>query len=87
MVVAGEDDQVWASADFARAIADRRAVHGLATTVVTHADAGHRTIIPGESGVAAPDRAPMARGGTPEGDAALGRLAWRALREALPLRS
>jgi dienelactone hydrolase len=83
IVVAGEDDQVWASADFARAIADRRAAHGRATTVLTHGDAGHRTVLPGES--IAAGGVTMARGGTPEGDAALGRLAWRALRTALPL--
>lgn len=85
IVVAGGDDKVWASADFARAIADRRAEHGLPTLVLTHQEAGHRPILPGERGIAAGMN--MARGGTPEADAALGLLAWRALRDALPLRS
>jgi hypothetical protein len=84
ITVAGGDDQVWASADAARAIARRRAAHGLPTCVVTHPDAGHRTVLPGEP-VVTGGRA-MLRGGTPEADAALGELAWRQLARTLPLR-
>jgi dienelactone hydrolase len=84
ILVAGEDDQVWASADFARAIADRRAAHGRPTQVFTHPAAGHRTILPGEPRVTAGLN--MARGGTPEADSALGLLAWPALGRALALR-
>lgn len=83
IVVAGEDDQVWASADHARAVARRRADHGMPTTIVTHPDAGHRAIMPGERPVTS--GVDMARGGTAVADAALGQLAWQALCEAVPL--
>jgi dienelactone hydrolase len=84
IAVAGEDDQVWPSAGFARAIADRRSAHGRSTTVLTHPDAGHRTVLPGESVVSGGTA--MTRGGTPQADAELGLMAWRALRDTLPLR-
>ena len=74
VLVAGEDDQVWPAADFARAIASRRSSYGRETVVVTHPDAGHRVVLPGE---VPPERGrAMARGGSPEADAALGHLAW-----------
>jgi dienelactone hydrolase len=84
ITVAGEDDQVWASAEGARAIARRRAAYGLPTCVVTHPDAGHRTVLPGEPVVTG--GMALLRGGTPEADAALGELAWRELARTLPLR-
>lgn len=83
VLVAGEDDQVWPGADFARAVARRRHTHGLSTTVVTHPEAGHRVVFPSETaqvrGMA------IARGGTPAADAELGALAWPHLAEALRL--
>ena len=45
---AGGDDQVWPAVEHTEWIRDRRAAHGLATTLVTDSDAGHRTILPGE---------------------------------------
>nr|WP_246211441.1 acyl-CoA thioester hydrolase/BAAT C-terminal domain-containing protein [Phytoactinopolyspora alkaliphila] len=83
VLVAGEDDQVWDSAAFARAIADRRERHGLHTTLVTHPEAGHRAVLPGEPTPTGGTR--MLRGGNPEADAALGRLAWWELTKVLPL--
>ena len=80
IVVAGDDDQVWPSVDSADRIRTRRSRHGVPTTVVTSADAGHRTILPGEPPVAA--GAAMARGGSVSADRELGTLAWSALREA-----
>ena len=74
VLVAGEDDQVWPAADFARAIAARRTSHGRTTVVVTHPGAGHRVVLPGEVPVER-GRA-MVRGGGAEADAELGRLAW-----------
>jgi len=74
VLVAGGDDQVWPSVDLARAIADRRERHGLETTLVTHRQAGHRAVLPGERPVAGGQV--MRRGGTPEADAALGAAAW-----------
>ncbi len=83
VLVGGEDDQVWPGADFARAIADRRASHGLASTVVTHPAAGHRVVFPDELPVAAGRT--MTRGGTAEADAALGAMAWPHVARALRL--
>ena len=83
VLVAGEDDQVWPSAHFARAIVRRRADHGRATRVVTHPHAGHRTILPGEPPVSVDAR--MARGGTAAADVELGARAWQVLVEVLRL--
>lgn len=74
LLVAGGDDQVWPNAAFAEDIARRRRELGLATTVITHPEAGHRTVLPGESPVHAGQR--MQRGGTPNADVALGELCW-----------
>ena len=83
VVVAGGDDQVWNSVRYASEIERRRRAHGLATTVVTHPAAGHRTLLPREP---APDGGmSMARGGSPAADAALGERAWPAIRSALRL--
>jgi dienelactone hydrolase len=81
VLVAGGDDHVWPSVAFAERIAARRSSHHLPTTVVTHAPAGHRTVLPGEDPVSGGQR--MARGGTPEADAELGARAWPAIRAAL----
>ncbi len=83
VLVAGGDDQVWPSVDFAQAVAQRRATHGLGAEVVTHAEAGHRTVLPGEPVVTA--GMAMARGGTPAADAELGDRAWPALATVLRL--
>ena len=74
LLVAGGDDQVWPSVDSARAVEARRRAQGLPTTVVTHPDAGHRVILPGEQPAGGGQR--MARGGTEAADRALGVLAW-----------
>ena len=81
VLVAGGDDQVWPAVDFAHEIADRRTAAGLATDVVTHPDAGHRTILPGEAVVGGGQ--PMLRGGTEDADRALGELAWPAIRSVV----
>ncbi|MDQ2755802.1 MAG: acyl-CoA thioesterase [Actinomycetota bacterium] len=85
VLVSGDDDQVWPSVDFARRIEARRIGYGLVTTVVTHRNAGHRTVLPGESPVVA--GMAMQRGGTPESDAELGRWAWPHVARALHLRA
>lgn len=84
VLVAG-GDQVWPAADFADAIARRRRTHGLDTTVVTHPDAGHRILLPGETPVDGGQR--MLRGGSVEADRALGAEAWPVVVEALRLRT
>ncbi len=83
IVAAGGDDMVWPSVRFAHEIADRRAEHGLATTVLTEAGAGHRIVFPGEAPILG--GAAMARGGTPSSDAALGQKVWAAMRRVLSI--
>ncbi len=83
ILVAGGDDQVWPSVQFAAQIAARRDQHRLDTTVVSVPDAGHRAVLPGEP--VPTGGANMLRGGTPEADRALGRAAWPALAAALRL--
>ena len=77
VVVAGGDDRVWPALTHAEAIAERRRWHGMATTVVTDPDAGHRTILPGE--VPASGGIRMLRGGNDAADRRLGNEAWRHL--------
>lgn len=74
LLIAGGDDQVWPATDFAADIVAARNAAGLATCVVTHPQAGHRLLLPGEA--PAVGGVTMARGGTPEADAALGAKAW-----------
>lgn len=74
VVVAGEDDRLWPAADSAREIEAGRAAYGLPTTVVTHPQAGHRVILPGEP--VATGGMQMARGGTEAADRELGERAW-----------
>jgi alpha-beta hydrolase superfamily lysophospholipase len=83
LLVAGGDDQVWPSVTFARAVQARRKALDLPTTLVTHPDAGHRVILPGEP-VAAGGRQ-MARGGTEAADRELGERAWPEIRRVLDL--
>lgn len=81
VLVAGGDDQVWASARAAARLADRRARAGLATVVVEDPRAGHPVVLPGE---ASPDLSRPYRVGGDEGaPQRLGALAWPAIRAAL----
>ncbi|MBB2893328.1 alpha/beta fold hydrolase [Flexivirga oryzae] len=84
LLVAGGDDQVWPSVDFAEQIVATRQRHGLATDLVTLPAAGHRTMLPGETPVVAGQA--MARGGTDESNREHGRLAWPHVRHMLRLR-
>lgn len=81
LLVAGGDDQVWPSVDFAERIIARRQEHGLETTFSTLPEAGHRTMLPGEHPVVAGQS--MRRGGTDETNRELGRLAWPHVRRIL----
>lgn len=74
LLVAGGDDRLWPSLDSAEWIRSRRSAAGLPTTVVTHPDAGHRVILPGET--VATGGAHLARGGSETADRALGERAW-----------
>jgi acetyl esterase/lipase len=85
LLTAGGDDLLWPADRFAAEISERRAAHGLATEVHTHADAGHRIRFPGEPASPGGGMA-LARGGTPEADAEFGRQVWPALLDLLLLR-
>ena len=80
LLVAGGDDKVWPSVAMAEAIRRRRASRGLATTLVSDPEAGHRAVLPGE--LPAGGGVVMQRGGTDEADRRLGSAAWAEL-EAL----
>lgn len=73
LVVAGGDDRLWPSLDFAESVVRRREAAGLATTLVSHPEAGHRVLLPGETPAPPPW---LAHGGTPEADAELGARVW-----------
>jgi hypothetical protein len=83
LLVAGGDDQVWPSVTFGRAVQARRRALDLPTTLVTHPEAGHRVILPGEAVASGGQR--MARGGTEAADRALGERAWPEIRRVLDL--
>jgi len=80
LLVAGGDDRLWPSCDFAEEILDRRSAAGLHTELVTHPRAGHRVVLPGE-GPPAPSH--LVHGGNAEADAALGAQVWPHLEELL----
>ena len=72
LLLAGGDDKLWPSVEFAEQIASRR--DGLVTEVLSSDQAGHRLIFPGEEPKTTGQR--MARGGTDEADRAFGTEAW-----------
>jgi len=74
LLIAGGSDALWPSDAFASAIAERRTLVGRQVEVITHPEAGHRPHFPGEPAPEPSTR--LAHGGTPAGDAALGRVAW-----------
>lgn len=74
VLVAGGGDALWPSVLFAEAVRRRRAAHDLETIVVTHPDAGHRVVLPGEPVLPLSQR--LDWGGSEEADRELGLLAW-----------
>jgi hypothetical protein len=79
LLIAGGDDRVWPSVEFAERIALARAE--LPTRTVIAARAGHRLTFPGEQPKTGGQR--MARGGTEAADRELGELAWADVRRVL----
>ncbi|BAV48867.1 acyl-CoA thioesterase [Mesorhizobium loti] len=80
VLVAGSDDALWPSLDFAELIVRRRKQAGKATRLVSSPDAGHRILLPGET---TPRSASHAHGGNDHADARLGRDAWDLIRNLL----
>lgn len=83
LLVAGGDDGVWPSVDFATRIVARRSTVGLPTSSVVHPGAGHRLILPGEPVAEGGD--PMDRGGSAVVDGEAGRRAWPEILRVLGL--
>ncbi len=83
ILVAGESDALWQSDMFAQQIAARLKAHGRDATLVTHPEAGHRVVLPGEPLT----ERPAARdwGGTDGADRALGKEAWKAIEQVLEI--
>jgi dienelactone hydrolase len=73
LLVAGCDDALWPSDDFARALADRAADSGKSAALEVHPKAGHRVLFPGETKARS---ALHAHGGTDDADRELGARAW-----------
>jgi len=82
LLVAGGDDALWPSDVFARSLRDRLNAAGRRPLLVTHPEAGHRVLLPGE---ATPRSAVNAHGGNDAADRALGVAAWNAISELLHL--
>ena len=82
LLVAGGDDRLWPSCDFAEVMVDRRSAAGLHTELVSHPRAGHRVRLPGEPLLPASH---LVHGGSPEADAALGALVWPHLEATIRL--
>ncbi|WP_328531652.1 alpha/beta fold hydrolase [Nocardioides sp. NBC_00368] len=74
VLVAGGDDALWPSVLFAEAVRRRRTAHDLETIVVTHPEAGHRVVLPGEPVLPPSQR--LAWVGSERADRELGLLAW-----------
>jgi dienelactone hydrolase len=72
--IAGGADRMWPSLRFARELTDRRTAAGRETVLITRAEAGHRTVFPGE--VAPPPSTRFDHGGDAHADAQLGTAAW-----------
>lgn len=80
VLVAGGDDALWPSLDFAEAMVRRRQDAGMSTRLVAVSDAGHRILLPGEN---TPRSSLHAHGGNDGADAGLGREAWNYIRDLL----
>jgi alpha-beta hydrolase superfamily lysophospholipase len=76
VLVAGEDDHLWPSAFFARALAERRRSAAKDVALLIHPEAGHRTLLPGETSTPSQIND---LGGNDAADTALGARAWRAI--------
>lgn len=74
VLVAGGEDRMWPSMAYSLRLADRRRKAGRTVRLISHGDAGHRVLFPGEP--ADPASAEFDYGGTEETDRLLGERAW-----------
>ncbi|MBO0765857.1 MAG: acyl-CoA thioesterase [Hyphomicrobiaceae bacterium] len=80
VLVAGGDDALWPSDTFARSMAAQLEAAGKKAVVISHPDAGHRVLLPGET---TPRSSLHAHGGSDRADCELGKSAWDAIVEIL----
>jgi dienelactone hydrolase len=81
LLIAGGADAIWPSDRFARMIEDRLKAAGKTCHIISHPDAGHRMILPGEPEAAEPIE--RAWGGNVEADREIGCAAWAMLGELM----
>ncbi|MEY9928229.1 dienelactone hydrolase [Catenulispora sp. GP43] len=74
LLVAGGEDRMWPSMTYALRLAERRRAAGRTVRLISHGDAGHRVLFPGEAGHAASEE--FDYGGSEEADRRLGAQAW-----------
>jgi acetyl esterase/lipase len=75
LLVAGGDDRMWPAMPSALRLAKRCRAAGRTVRLISHADAGHRLVFPGES--SSPDSGEFEYGGSETADRLLGELAWQ----------
>lgn len=81
LLVAGGDDRMWPAMAYALRLAERRRSAGRTVRLISHGDAGHRVLFPGET--AGPASAEFDYGGGEEADRRLGEQAWPVVVAAL----
>lgn len=81
LLVAGGDDGMWPSMTYALRLAERRRAAGRTVRLISHGDAGHRLVFPGETAGAASKE--FDYGGTEVADRLLGQQAWLPVLTAL----
>ena len=83
LLAAGEQDLLWPSSDFARALAARRLEAERQVEVIFNETAGHTPLFPGQNPAA--QSLHIKRGGTPAGDSELGAEIWNSMVKRLDL--
>ena len=81
LLVAGGEDRMWPAMTYALRLAERRRVARRTVRLISHGDAGHRVLFPGEPANAASEE--FDYGGTEESDRRLGAQAWPSVLAAL----
>lgn len=81
VLVAGGEDRMWPSVGYALRLAEQRRRAGRTVRLISHGDAGHRVLFPGEPGHAASEE--FDYGGSEEKDRLLGEQAWPRVLAAL----
>ncbi|MBS2551942.1 acyl-CoA thioesterase [Catenulispora sp. NL8] len=81
LLVAGGEDRMWPSMTYTLRLAERRRAAGRTVRLISHGDAGHGLLFPGET--AGPASAEFDYGGSEVADTLLGKQAWPHVLSAL----